>query len=83
MRRGYRSDVPTAWRLLQDLARRFEDEHPSAAESVREDLEKPDGSGFRAVGTPAALVTTTDAAGSLISRTRLVKRNVIGSSRRT
>ncbi len=31
LRRAYRSDVPTARRLLHDLVRRLEDEHPSAA----------------------------------------------------
>jgi hypothetical protein len=40
MRQASRSDVPTVRRLLQDLARRLDDEHPSAAESVREGLEE-------------------------------------------
>jgi transposase-like protein len=40
MRQAYRSNVPTVRRLLQDLARRLDDEHPSAAESVREGLEE-------------------------------------------
>ena len=37
--RAYKADVPTARRLLQDLARRLEDRYPSAATSVREGLE--------------------------------------------
>jgi hypothetical protein len=41
LRRAYQSaDVKTAQRLLLDLARRLETEHPSAAESVREGLEE-------------------------------------------
>ena len=41
LHRAYRSDdVATASRLLTDLARRLETEHPSAAESVREGLEE-------------------------------------------
>jgi hypothetical protein len=38
MRQAYRSDVPMVRRLLQDLARRLDDEPPSAAESVRAGL---------------------------------------------
>jgi putative transposase len=38
MRQAYRSDVPTVG--PKDLARRLDDEHPSAAESVREGLEE-------------------------------------------
>jgi transposase-like protein len=77
MRRGYRSDVPTAQRLLQDLARRLEDEYPSAAERVREGLEEP--LTVTGLGLSERLqrsLTTTNAAESLISRTRHVKRNV-------
>ena len=41
LRRAYQStDVKTAQRLLVDLARRLETEHPSAAKSVREGLEE-------------------------------------------
>ena len=77
MRRAYRSDVPTARRLLQDLARRLDDEHPSAAESVREGLDET----LTVVGLDLSerlqrSLTTTNAAESLISRTRHVKRNV-------
>jgi hypothetical protein len=39
-RRAYRSALPTARRLLQDLTRRLEDEYPSAGESVDEGLEE-------------------------------------------
>jgi transposase-like protein len=77
MRRAYRSDVPTARRLLQDLARRLEDEYPSAAESVREGLEET--LTVQGLGLSERLqrsLTTTNAAESLISRTRHVKRNV-------
>jgi len=77
MRRAYRSDVPTARRLLQDLARRLEDEYPSAAESVREGLEET--LTVMGLGLSERLqrsLTTTNAAESLISRTRHVKRNV-------
>jgi len=77
LRRAYRSDVPTARRLLQDLARRLEDEYPSAAESVREGLEET--LTVQGLGLSERLqrsLTTTNAAESLISRTRHVKRNV-------
>src|SRR5687768_8871887 len=41
LRRAYQSaEVKTAQRLLLDLARRLETEHPSAAESVREGLDE-------------------------------------------
>jgi hypothetical protein len=41
LRRAYQSaDVQTAQRLLLDLARRLETDHPSAAESVREGLDE-------------------------------------------
>ena len=39
--RAYRhTDVATARRLLQDLARRLEDRYPSAAASIREGLDE-------------------------------------------
>jgi putative transposase len=78
LRRAYASpDVKTATRLLQDLARRLEDEHPSAAESVREGLEET----LTVIGLGLSerlqrSLATTNAAESLISRTRHVKRNV-------
>jgi putative transposase len=77
MRRAYRSEVPTGRRLLQDLARRLEDEYPSAAESVREGLDET--LTVQGLGLSERLqrsLTTTNAAESLISRTRHVKRNV-------
>ena len=41
LRRAYQAtDVKKAQRLLLDLARRLEDEYPSAAESVREGLDE-------------------------------------------
>ena len=76
--RAYQAtEVKTAQRLLLDLARRLETEYPSAAESVREGLDE----------TLTVLTlklsprlrrsfATTNAAESLISRTRHVKRNV-------
>jgi transposase-like protein len=78
LQRAYRSDdVATAKRLLQDLARRLETEYPSAADSVREGLEET--LTIMGVGLSPALrrsLSTTNAAESLISRTRHVKRNV-------
>lgn len=78
LQRAYGSaDVATAKRLLQDLARRLEVEHPSAAESVREGLEET--LTILALGLSERLcrsLATTNAAESLISRTRHVKRNV-------
>jgi putative transposase len=78
LQRAYRSvEGATAKRLLQDLARRLEREHPSAAESVREGLEET--LTILALGLSDALrrsLSTTNAAESLISRTRHVKRNV-------
>src|SRR5262249_8572230 len=77
LRRAYRSDGPTARRLLQDLARRLDNEYPSAAESVREGLEAT--LTVMGLGLSDRLQrarTTTPAAESLISRTRHVKRNV-------
>ena len=78
LHRAYASDDLTkATRLLQDLARRLEANYPSAAESVREGLDET----LTVIGlqlTPALrrLLSTTNAAESLISRTRQVKRNV-------
>jgi transposase-like protein len=78
LQRAYRSaDVATATRLLRDLAKRLEVDHPSAAESVREGLEET--LTIIALGLADALrrsLSTTNAAESLISRTRHVKRNV-------
>jgi putative transposase len=76
--RAYASpDVPKARRLLQDLARRLEDDYPSAAESVREGLDE--------TLTVLTLhlsdrlrrsLATTNAIESLMSRTRHIKHNV-------
>jgi transposase-like protein len=78
LQRAYRSaDVAPARRLLLDLARRLEAEHPSAAESVREGLDET--LTVLDLHLPDRLrrsLTTTNAAESLISRTRHVKRNV-------
>ena len=78
LQRAYRSaDVTTAQRLLHDLARRLEGDHPSAANSVREGLEET--LTLLALGLSDALrrsLSTTNAVESLISRTRHVKRNV-------
>jgi Transposase, Mutator family len=78
LRRAYQAtDVKKAQHLLLDLARRLEDEYPSAAESVREGLEET--LTVQGLGLSARLqrsLTTTNAAESLISRTRHVKRNV-------
>jgi putative transposase len=78
VRRAYQaSDVKTATRLLTDLATRLDDEYPSAAGSVREGLEET--LTDRTVHLSARLqrsLATTNAAESLLSRTRHVKRNV-------
>ena len=78
VQRAYRSaDVATATRLLQDLARRLDTGHPSAAASVREGLEET--LTIVALGLSEALrcsFSTTNAVESLISRTRHVKRHV-------
>src|SRR2546425_624214 len=76
--RAYKqTEVATARRLLQDLARRLEDRYPSAAASVREGLDE--------TLTVLTLtlsdrlrqsLATTNAIESLISRSRQVKRNV-------
>ena len=75
--RAYTAEVPTARRLLQDLARRLDDRYPSAAASVREGLE--DTLTILSLGLSDRLrhsLATTNAIESLISRTRHVKRNV-------
>jgi len=78
LRRAYRSDhVATAHRLLQDLVRRLDDVSPSAAESLREGLDET----LTVIGLGLSdrlrrSLATTNAAESLISRTRHVKRNV-------
>ena len=79
LRRAYQAtDVKKAQHLLLDLARRLEDEYPSAAESaLREGLEET--LTVQGLGLSERLqrsLTTTNAAESLISRTRHVKRNV-------
>jgi putative transposase len=78
LRRAYQSvDVKTAQRLLLDLARRLETEYPSAAESVREGLDET--LTVLTLNLSARLrrsLATTNAAESLLSRTRHVKRNV-------
>jgi putative transposase len=78
LQRAYRrADVGTARRLLLDLARRLETDHPSAAESVREGLDETlTVLGLNLPETLRRSLTTTNAAESLISRTRHVKRNV-------
>jgi len=78
LQRAYRStDVATARRLLLDLARRLETEHPSAAESVREGLDETlTVLGLNLSDALRRSLVTTNAAESLISRTRQVKRNV-------
>jgi hypothetical protein len=78
LRRAYQAPkVKTAQRLLLDLARRLETESPSAAESVREGLDET--LTVLTLSLSPRLrrsLATTNAAESLISRTRLVKRNV-------
>jgi putative transposase len=78
LRRAYQSaDVKTAQRLLLDLAKRLETEHPSAAASVREGLDET--LTVLTLNLSARLrrsLATTNAAESLLSRTRHVKRNV-------
>ena len=78
LRRAYQSaDVKTAQRLLLDLARRLETDYPSAAESVREGLDET--LTVLTLNLSARLrrsLATTNAAESLLSRTRHVQRNV-------
>ena len=69
--------MKTAQRLLHDLARRLETEHPSAAESVREGRDET--LTVLTLNLSARLrrsLATTNAAESRLSRTRHVKRNV-------
>jgi transposase-like protein len=71
------AEVKLAQRLLLDLARRLEAEYPSAAESVREGLDET--LTVLTLKLSARLrrsVATTNAAESLLSRTRHVQRNV-------
>jgi putative transposase len=78
LRRAYTNDDPaTAQRLLNDLARRLDDEFPSAAESVREGLEET----LTVLRLPLSdrlrrSLATTNPIESLMSRTRHVHRNV-------
>jgi transposase-like protein len=78
LRRAYQTtDVKAAQRLLLDLARRLEHEYPSAAESVREGLDETlTVLTLKLSPRLRRSLATTNAAESLISRTRLVKRNV-------
>ena len=78
VRRAYQAtDLKIATRLLTDPAKRLDDEYPSAAGSVREGLEET--LTVLTLHLSARLqrsLTTTNAAESLLSRTRHVKRNV-------
>ena len=78
VRRAYlATDVKTALRLLTNLAKRLDDHYPSAAGSVREGLDET--LTVRTLHLSARLqrsLATTNAAESLLSRTRHVKRNV-------
>ena len=78
VRRAYQAtDVKTATRLLTDLAKRLDEESPSAASSVREGLDET--LTVLTLHLSARLqrsLVTTNAAESLLSRTRHVKRNV-------
>jgi transposase-like protein len=78
LRRAYQaSDAKTAQRLLLDLARRLETEYPSAAESVREGLDETlTVLNLKLSSRLRRSLATTNAAESLLSRTRHVKRNV-------
>ena len=78
LRRAYQAtDMKTAQRLLLDLARRLEAEYPRAAESAREGLDET--LTVLTLNLSPRLrrsLATTNAAESLLSRTRHVKRNV-------
>ena len=78
VRRAYQAaDVKTATRLLTDLAKRLDTDYPSAAGSVREGLDET--LTVLTLQLSARLqrsLATTNAAESLLSRTRHVKRNV-------
>ena len=69
--------MKTATRLLTDLAKRLDDDYPSAAGSVREGLDET--LTVLTLHLSARLqrsLVTTNAAESLLSHTRHVKRNV-------
>jgi transposase-like protein len=77
VRADKQTDVATARRLLQDLARRLDDRYPSAAASVREGLEET--LTVITLGLSERVrqsLATTNPIESLISRTRHLKRNV-------
>ena len=78
VRRAYHAtEIKAATRLLTDLAKRLDDEYPGAAGSVREGLEET--LTVLSLHLSARLqrsLVTTNAAESLLSRTRHVKRNV-------
>ncbi|MEQ1896942.1 MAG: transposase [Vicinamibacterales bacterium] len=78
VRRAYQAtDLKLATRLLTDLAKRLDTVHPSAAGRVREGLEET--LTVLSLHLSARLqrsLATTNAAESLLSRTRHVKRNV-------
>ncbi len=78
LRRAYQAtDGKTAQRLLLDLARRLEAEYPSAAESVREGLDETlTVLTLKLSPRLRRALATTNAAENLISRIRVVKRNV-------
>jgi transposase-like protein len=78
VRRAYHgANLTTATRVLQDLARRLDHEHPGAAASVREGLDETlTILSFDLSTRLQRSLATTNAAESLISRTRHVKRNV-------
>jgi putative transposase len=78
LRRAYAHDDPAkARRLLEDLARRLDDEFPSAAESVREGLDETLTVLRLALSERLRRsLATTNPIESLTSRTRHVHRNV-------
>ena len=78
LRRAYQAaDPKLAQRLLLDLARRLENEYPSAAESVREGLDETlTVLTLKLSPRLRRSLATTNAAESLLSRTRHVQRNV-------
>lgn len=78
LRRAYRrEDATKARRILHDLARRLEDRHPSAAESVREGLDET--LTVLTLGLSERLrrtLATTNPVENLVGRIRHVDRNV-------
>jgi putative transposase len=78
VRRAYQtSDAKTAARLLTGLAKRIESDHPSAAASIREGLDETlTVMTLQLSSRLQRSLATTNAAESLLSRTRHVKRNV-------